>query len=277
MTRTTHGLLGLLAALALTACKSGPEVKAVGAPELTAQDLAVAEQGLTEFKVRFTGKVSAPEAATIEKATYELVVDQKVVKKGEEKLGIAVAAGQTADFSLEESSAYVATAEELKAMDTRGGSQLAAVRGKVTVRMGQKAYDLDYARSREIRVPRLPHAKVHEIDAARYSPDEANATFYLGVDNPNPFPVKLNGLKYTISISGKQLAEGVLGKGEKVSASSTGVFETQFAINQETYGKEVTKLIKTLTLPYVVKGDLTGDLFTEPFEFKGDIKLNVSK
>ncbi len=269
--------LALLAAIALCACKSGPEVKAGGAPEIISQDLAVAEQGLTEFKLRFTGKVSSAEPAMLEKVSYELVVEQKVVKAGEEKLGIAVPAGQPVEFALESASRYVASAEELQAMDTRGGSLLAAIRGRLTVQQGKITRELEYARSREIRVPRLPHAKVHEIDAARYSPDEANATFYLGVENPNPFPVKLGGLKYAISIAGKQLSEGVLGKGEQVSPSSTGVFETQFAINQETFGKEVGKLIKTLTLPYEVSGELTGELFTQPFTVKGDIKLNVSK
>ena len=37
------------------------------------------------------------------------------------------------------------------------------------------------------------------------------------------------------------------------------------------------KLIKTKVLPYVITGEMTAELFSETFEFKGDVKLNVSK
>ena len=59
--------------------------------------------------------------------------------------------------------------------------------------------------------------------------------------------------------------------------ASSGVFESQVAINQETYGPDIAKLIKTLTLPYTLKGELGAELMNEPFELKGEIKLNVSK
>ncbi|MFZ5470880.1 MAG: LEA type 2 family protein [Myxococcota bacterium] len=259
-------------------CKSGPEITSSAAlPELVAQELTVPEQGLSEFRLRLSGAVKASETVTIEKATYELVVEEKVVSAGEELIGKSAAPTETGEFVIERTSRYVGSAEELAAMSERGGSLLAAVRGKLFVRQGKELHTLDYARSREIRVPRLPTVKLHELDAARYSADEANATFYLGVVNPNPFPVKLDGLSYAIEIGGKKLSEGVRGQGEKVSTAATGVFEVQVAITQETYGPEVNRLIKSLTLPYVVKGQLQGDLFQLPYELRGDIKLNVSK
>ncbi|MHB8874103.1 MAG: LEA/WHy family protein [Myxococcaceae bacterium] len=267
-----------LALLLLAGCKTGPETKPAGpAPEFASQELIIAEQGLTEFTVRFEGMVKSTDAAKLEKAVYELVVDGKVVKSGELPLGLEVAAGGNTPFQLEQTSKYVATAEDLKAMDTRGGSLLTALRGKLTVKSAGGTAVLEFAKSREVRVPRLPHVKLHELDAARYGADEASATFFLGVDNPNPFPVKLSGLDYKVTIGGKQMADGTRGSGEKVAAGSTGVFEVQVAVNKETFGPEVDKLIKTLTLPYVVTGSLKGDLLDEPYELKGDIKLNVSK
>lgn len=263
-------------ALLLAACKSAPEVRPQGTAELGSQDLQVIEQELTEFKLRLTGQVSSPVAATLEKATYELVVEEKVVKSGEQPLGVAVAPGAPVPFLLEQSSRYVADGAELKALDARGGSLLAALRGKLLLRVEQRLLELPFARSREVRVPRLPHAKLHELDAARYSAEEASAIFYLGVVNPNPFPLQMSALSYTIWVAGKQVGEGTLGRGEKVSPSATGVFEAQVAINQETYGPEVVKLIKGQKLPYQVKGELRGDLFQEPYELSGEIKLNVS-
>ena len=273
-------LLGLgLALLALAGCKTAPEVKPASAPpELASQELTIAEQGLTEFTVRLEGQVKSADAARVEKATYELVVDGKVVDQGEARLDQDVPAAGAASFKLEKTSKYVGSPEELKAISARGGSLLVALRGKATVsRAGQPMTVLEFAKSREVRVPRLPHVKMHELDAARYGADEASATFFLGVDNPNPFPVKLLGLDYKVLIGGKQMADGTRGSGEKVAASSTGVFEVQVPVNKETFGPEVAKLIKTLTLPYVVTGAIRGDLLDEPYELKGDIKLNQSK
>ncbi|MBS1149113.1 MAG: hypothetical protein H6Q89_811, partial [Myxococcaceae bacterium] len=127
----TRNLWWLLAGLGLLAACKTVEVKAEAPPPtIPSQELVVVSQSLTEFKLRFTGKLSATEAVTIEKAVYELVVDEKVVKAGEEKLSVQVAANTPTDFTFEQATAYVSSADELKAMDTRGGSLLCALRGK---------------------------------------------------------------------------------------------------------------------------------------------------
>lgn len=270
-------VLPLLGLLALVACKSGPEVKPSAPPEFVSQELSVAEQGLTDFRLRFSGVVSSKEPAVLEKATYELVVEEKVVKSGQQPLGKEIAAGGQAPFELEEASRYVASAEELSAMSERGGSLLSAIRGTLFVRQGTTVHELPFARSKEIRVPRLPTVTLHELDAARYAADEASATFFIGVVNPNPFPIKLNGLKYAVEIAGKSITDGVRGAGEKVATASTGVFEVQLAVNKDTHGAEIAKLIKSLSLPYAIKGEVAGELFQVPYELTGIIKLNVSK
>ncbi len=265
-----------LALLSLAACKAGPELKPTVADEVSGE-LAIT-QDLTEFTAHFEGQLKAAVGSALEKASYELVVDGKVIRAGEVPLSGAVQAeGSELPFSLEQSGRYVSSAEEFKAMSGRGGSMLVALRGKLFVRRAGKLEPLDYARSREVRVPRLPKVLIHEVDAARYAADEANATFYLGVDNPNPFPVKLSGLSYVLNIGGKKLGEGTVGSGEKVAASSTGVFEIPVQITRESYGPEVEKLIKTLTLPYQISGELKGDLLAEPYQHQGEIKLHLSK
>ncbi len=259
------------------ACKT-VEVKAeVPLPTIPTQELAVVSQSLTEFKLKFTGKVNAAEPVTIEKAIFELVVDEKVVKSGEAPIGVQIAANTPSDFTIEQATAYVASADELKAMDARGGSVLCALRGKLIVKSAGRTDEIAFARSRDVRVPRLPHAKFQEFEAGRYSEDEAGVTFHIGVNNPNPFEVKVASIKYAISIAGKQVAEGEIGKGEKVSPSSTGVFDLEAKVSAETHGAEIKKLIKARTLPYLIKGELAAELFSESFEFKGNINLPASK
>ncbi len=269
-------VLGLI--LLAAGCKTGPEEAPAGAPELTHQEMAIAEQGLTDFRVRFEGKLTSPVAVKADRATYEVVVEGKVIKGGEAPVALELAPGETKPFSVEGGSQYVRSAEELKEVSAKGGTLLAAIRGTLYVTSaGGKKYELPYARSREIRVPRMPTVKLHELDGARYSADEVNATFYLGVVNPNPFPIKLSGLKYAVKMAGKQLTDGTIGSGEKVDPSATGVFEVHAAFNKETFGPDAPKVIKTHNIPYEIAGELTGDLVKEPYELKGDMKLNVSK
>lgn len=261
----------------LAACAT-PEVKAdVPVPTVPTQDLTVVSQSLTEFKLKFLGKLTASEAVTIEKATFELVVDEKVVKKGEVALNLAAAANTPTDFAIEEATQYVATADELKAMDARGGSLLCAIRGTLSVKGSGRTDQVQFARSREVRVPRLPHAKFQELEAGRYSEDETGVTLHIGVNNPNPFEVKVTAIKYTVFLADKQVADGEIGRGERVSPSSTGVFDIEAKATVETHGPDIKKLIKGRTIPYTIKGELAAELFAEPFEFKGVINLPAAK
>ncbi len=270
-------LVGSIAALCLSACQAEvkPDAKA---PELKDQELTVLSQGLTEFRLKLNGKLECAEACSATRAKYELVVDGKVASGGEAPVTLSVAPGGSAEWTLDQTSAYVKDAEELKAMDTRGGSLLTALRGKLFVTQGQKTYELDFARSREVRVPRLPHVKFQELEAGRFSEDEAGVTYHIGVVNPNPFEIRVAQIKYEVQVAGKKVADGVIGKAERVSPSSTGVFDLETHVDASTHGDaDVKKLIKAKSLPYVITGEMTAELFSETFEFKGDVKLNTSK
>lgn len=281
--------LALATVFVVAACKSAPEVRPESAPPtLPQEDFVVVTQSLTQVDVKYTGTVAAADdAVTVEAAKWEFVVDGTVRRSGEKPLGVAVAAGQQATFALEESLTYVKDAEELKAMDARGGSLLLAMRGTLLVRVpvpavgeqpaGSRTVELPFARSREVRTPRLPHLKLVEFEAGRFSEVEVQATFHLGVVNPNPFQVSLQGLDYAVTMAGKEVTKGTLGAGERVLPASTGVFDVTGTLNEETHGKDAAKIVKSLTVPYVLTGTLRAQLYDEALESKGDIKLKPAK
>lgn len=265
------------AALLMSACATAPEpVAEVPAPELTSQDLDV-NQNITTFKLNYTGVLKSQVPATLERSKWELVVEGKVIKSGEDALNLAIPAGGTATFTLQNEAKYVSSPEELKALSEKGGSLLAALRGTLFVKAGGKTMEVPFARSRDIRTPRLPSVKMQELDAARYSDVEANIIFRLGVVNPNPFPLKIETLDYKIEVAGKQIAEGSEARGDGINPAATGVFEVQKSVNEQTHGKEIKQLVKGQLLPYVITGELRGDLFTVPVRLEGAVKLNVSK
>ena len=275
--------------LSLAACKSGPEVVAdVTPPTLPQEDFVVVTQSLTQVDIKYTGTVTAgTEPITIDKAVWEFVVDGAVKRSGEDKLNLTAAAGENLAFELDESLTYVKDEEELKAMDARGGSLLIAMRGTLHVtvpvpasgdqKAGTRSIELPFAKAKEVKTPRLPHLKLIEFEAGRFSENEVQAVFHLGVVNPNNFQVSLLGLDYAVTLAGKEVAKGTLGAGDRVSQASTGVFDITATLNEETHGKEATKIVKALVIPYVLKSSLRTQLYSEDLESKGDIKLKASK
>ncbi|MBX5483776.1 MAG: LEA type 2 family protein [Myxococcaceae bacterium] len=267
-----------VAALAFAGCRSAPPAAPEAPPpELVSQDLDVT-QSLTSFKLSVNGEVKSEAAATVEQAKWEMVVEGKVVKSGEMPLNVAIPAGGTAPFSVHAEGQYVSSPEELKALSDNGGSILTALRGDLIVKTASgKTVTVPFARSRDIRTPRLPRVTMHELDAARYSDREANIFFRIGVVNPNPFPLRIGALDFKAEVAGKQVAEGTRGQGDTIDAAATGIYEVQQSVNEETHGPDIKKLIKGQLLPWRITGVLKGELFEVPVNLEGTVKLNVSQ
>jgi len=115
------------------------------------------------------------------------------------------------------------------------------------------------------------------LDLSGYSAEEVGLTLRLGVKNPNPFPLRLEQLTYTLEVAGKVLDEGTLGKADTVDASATGTYPLEATVNASTWGKDVKALIAKGTLPYTLKGEVKGPLLRQPFTLEGSVKLNVSR
>lgn len=267
-----------LVALVFAAACSGKQVAPVEegpAPELSEQRLEL-DQDVTTFRLAFSGVVSSEVEATVESAKWEHVIDGKVMRSGEEKLDVAVPAGGKAPVEVRVSNRYVESAEELESFAKMEGSLLTALRGTLVVRTGGTVHELPFGRSREVRPPRMPSVRMHSLDAARYSDEEANIIFYLGIVNPNPFMLGVGGLDYVVTVAGQEIARGTRAKAEKVNPSSTGVYELQYPIRSDTMQKDVKEmraLIKGGQLPWVIQGELHGDLYRIPYKLEGTVHL----
>jgi LEA14-like dessication related protein len=259
-------------------CASAPS-RPASPPTLALQETTVLSQGLTDVTLRYAGQVVSPAPGVLERADYELVSDGQVVKTGSAPLNVPLTPGQQTSFSFQERAAYVRGPEDLKALSAREeGSMLVALRGTLTVRSGKEVETIPFAASRAVRVPRLPQVVVESLDAARYSATQVNLTLRVGVRNPNPFPLRVDHLTYTLTVGGKELEKGTLTKADTVEASATGVYPLEASVSPATWGPEVKGLIAKGSLPYRVQGELTGGpLVRVPYTLEGTVKLNVSR
>lgn len=281
----------LVSLLAVAACKTAPETGPEGAPPtVPAEDFAVVAQNLTSVDIKYTGTVVAgSEPITVQKAKWEFVVDGEVKKSGEAQLNLKAAAGEKADFSLAETLTYVKDQAELEAMDKRGGSLLLAMRGTLFITVptlptreapaSTRVIEVPFAKSKDVRTPRLPHLKLVDFEAGRFSEAEAEvqAVFHIGVVNPNPFQISIDGLDFAAELAGKEVNKGSIAKGERVDRASTGVFDVTATLSSATHGKDAAKIIKALVVPWVLKTQLHAPLYDESLESKGEIKLTATK
>ncbi len=263
------------------ACKTAPETRSeVPAPTLPTETLTVVNQTLTDCSLKYTATIATEAALTLTGAVFEVVADGQVVSQQRVSLSVFVAPGDPKEFSFEAPLTYVKDPELLKTMDVKGGSMLLAVRGDLvgTITAGDGPHELKvpFARSREVRTPRLPKVKVVDFEAGRFSESEVQVLFHVGVVNPNPFEVMITGLSYEAVLAGKKVGDGFVGKGERVAPASTGVFDVALTLNEETFGPDVKALIKSLSVPYVLTGTMTTSVSSAPLEARGDIKLRQS-
>lgn len=258
-------------------CASTPSAAPMAPVSLGAEETRVTTQGLTEMGLSYSGQLTSPGAAVLEKADYELVSDGQVVEKGTAPLGVTLSPNAPTPFSFQADAAYVRTPEDLRALSERGGTLLVALRGTLTVRAGDAVQTLPFAASRQVRVPRLPVVKLEGLDGARYSEEKVDLMVRLAVENPNPFPLRVEGLSWAVTVGGRKLSEGTQGKYDTVDAAATGVYPVEVAVTKETWGQDVRALIAKGTLPYEIAGELTGPLVRVPYSLSGDVKLNVSR
>ncbi len=82
----------------------------------------------------------------------------------------------------------------------------------------------------------------------------------LRLSNPNDRPLKINGISYTLAISGHQLVSGVGNDIPEVAAFSEVVFEVQASTNMFAALALINKLLRTETsgaLDYKLQADIS--------------------
>src|SRR5262249_39779810 len=200
----------------------------------------------------------------------------RVIKRGQISVKEPITPGEITIFHVDESAPLPAP-ELLPSPGGRADSALVAVRGKLVLQRGGRTQELEYAQAKELRLPRLPSLRVHELDAARYSDRELMVTLRLAIVNPNPFPLGMRGVDFAAWISGRRIGEGSLANGETLDSSATALFEVALPVTTTTYGPAGAQGIRASSVPYKLTGTLRGQSFQAPFELAGEIHLHSKK
>jgi len=114
----------------------------------------------------------------------------------------------------------------------------------------------------------LAHVSVQKVDLS-------GATIGVGVavENPNPFALRLDSLKYKLEVGGKPIIESELTETTEVRGHETQVIEIPVPVKfQDLYSSVVDFMQKTKS-NYHVTGEARLGLLKIPFDHTGDLKL----
>lgn len=264
----------LLLALSL-GCATAPSRPTAPEGPIKAVSLTVTEQTLTGFTVTLDLAITNRSASswTLQAADTELWVDGILSASNHGQLSQVIPAGGTLELKLPASAEPVKDEASLRSWTSRGDRPVPLVlKGAIQLAGGNGIQDLPFSHAGELRAPRLPVPKMDDAEVARYDSGEIGVSFFLGVENQNPFPIHLRSITYHATLAGQLIAEGFASSGDKVPASQTAEYEIDARLDKE-HGGELSKLADEGKLTYRLDGEIDLGLTHVPIELSGPLTL----
>lgn len=123
------------------------------------------------------------------------------------------------------------------------------------------------------RLVEQPKVALDRVNVRDVGGSGATVVFGVRVDNPNPFALKVDALRYEVEIGGKPLSTGQLDQAAEVAGNGNTVVEIPIAVKYSDVFSSLTSFLSNGSSTYRIKGDATFGLFTIPFDQSGDLKL----
>lgn len=266
----------VVAPLWVAACASAPEDKPTAEPELLTYDAEKVDHSLGQATFTFPWLLKNPTGSKVSvgKVSYDLELEDRPERiKGEVVLDADVPAGGESKGSFNVSIPFATTDEAFAQR-----AQKPALRFWVTATFaiagpkGEEAYIGEY--HGEVFGPQKPKVTMR-AEAARYEDVQYDLSFQVKINNPNPFPIPLEGLQYQLEVMGEQLSEGELASGVEMAPASELVFDIERNVGKDEHQELAKKLKGAQAIPYALKGTLkTQDGLTVNAPVTGELEFS---
>jgi LEA14-like dessication related protein len=123
------------------------------------------------------------------------------------------------------------------------------------------------------RVIEKPNVKLARVDLRDVNAAGATVVFVVEVDNPNPFALKVDSVRYNIEIGGKPLSTGHIDSISEVPAKSTGLVEVPIPVRFADLFSSVLDFLQNGTSKYHIKGEASVGILSVPFDESGELNI----
>lgn len=119
-----------------------------------------------------------------------------------------------------------------------------------------------------------PEVQLTTVEITNVSLKDVSLNLKLSVNNPNPIPLNLKSVNYSLQFSGIKVTEGVFDKGIDIPAVGVGELIIPLKFEYNAIGSLIDGFMKkNLTRAYEISGSANLGLFSIPFAKKGEVDL----
>lgn len=118
-----------------------------------------------------------------------------------------------------------------------------------------------------------PKVSLNDVAVKNVTGSGATIVFDLKVDNPNPFPLKVDALDYNLELGGKPFSKGLIDTPTKVEAKQSTVVQVPVPIKYSDLFSSLMDFVGAGSQPYRIYGKAKVSYFNIPFNHTGELKL----
>ncbi len=119
-----------------------------------------------------------------------------------------------------------------------------------------------------------PTVEIKSLKVLNLSNEDLTLDLILSVNNPNPIPLSLSKVDYSLNFASEKVTSGVFEKGIELSANNVSEVTIPLKFTYSSIGNILMGILnKNLNRDYEITGSANVGIFNIPFSKKGQLKL----
>ncbi|MBE0509733.1 MAG: LEA type 2 family protein [Gammaproteobacteria bacterium] len=234
--------MGLL--LALAGCAALQQQ--IKNPEVAVEQVEIARLSLSDVDLNVRLGVHNPNPLGLSLAglDYRLEIDQRPLIQGRSDQQLKLPANGQSSIALPLSLGF---AELLGGLEALGGRQSIPYALSGTMNFGLFSVPFNYRG--ELQLPELPRMRIESLRVLQFNLSGVALLLGLQLDNPNDFPIRLNGMDYRLELAGQGISQGELAQAVNLAAGEQGRTELALQLNYSQLGNLFTTLQRGSSIP----------------------------
>ena len=120
-----------------------------------------------------------------------------------------------------------------------------------------------------------PEVNISNFKLTDMTSKDISIDLVLDVNNPNPIPLNLDSVDYSLNLSGQKVTEGTMNKGVSIPASGKGQVTIPMKFAYNSVGSLLSGLMnRSFKKDYELNGTAKVGIFSIPFTKKGEVNLS---
>jgi LEA14-like dessication related protein len=266
------GFLSTVAAAVLGGCAAMKDY--VKEPEVDLQDVRVTDMSLADATLAFDLDITNPNplGISMQGLSYKLELEDKTFFEGSRDEGLRIGAHDKSRLTIPIKLGYK---DVLGTFDALRGNKDVKYRISGNAKFGP--FSIPYEQMGTVPVPQLPDVSLQSLRVEKVTFSGAQLALGLRVKNANRFPIRFNGLDYSLKLGDASVLNGKSRQAFSVDPNGTGTLRLPISLDYGQMAGLVNTLRQGSSMPVTFNGNVkvpsgNGDIAL-PYNWKGNVPL----